>query len=226
MKVLANKENITSLELLEQINLFRGQENRKKLQHKDLLKIIRNEFDSEVSQGKISPRNYINRGREYVMYSLTLSQAKQVLIKESKYVRKAVIQYIEILENQVKQLNEQIRLEKRKKGIWVRNEETKAMASLIKYGNVPKERERIYYMNFSKIPKKITGFAWKKRDELTPEQLDLVHDIELVEYSKIIENILDQTPFTAIYNNVLEACKDYYINASVTYTSSNLLVSS
>lgn len=32
------------------------------------------------------------------MFILTLSQAKQVLVRESKYVRRAVIQYIEKLE--------------------------------------------------------------------------------------------------------------------------------
>ena len=46
MKVLENKNMITSLEILEQINIFRKQEgNRTELQHKDLLKIIRDEFE-------------------------------------------------------------------------------------------------------------------------------------------------------------------------------------
>lgn len=31
------------------------------------------------------------------MFILTLSQAKQVLVRESKYVRKAVIHYIEVM---------------------------------------------------------------------------------------------------------------------------------
>ena len=39
------KETITSLELVEQINLFREKEgNRAELKHYDLLKIIRDEF--------------------------------------------------------------------------------------------------------------------------------------------------------------------------------------
>ena len=33
MKVLANKETVTSLELLEQINIFRKQEGKSKLEH-------------------------------------------------------------------------------------------------------------------------------------------------------------------------------------------------
>ena len=40
------QEKITSLELLKQINLFRGQDgNRTQLKHSDLLKVIRDEFE-------------------------------------------------------------------------------------------------------------------------------------------------------------------------------------
>ena len=76
---LNNKESITSLELLEQINLFREQEeNRKELQHKDLLKIIRSEFDEEINEGNISPVEYEDKkGEKRPMFILTLSQSKQ-----------------------------------------------------------------------------------------------------------------------------------------------------
>ena len=98
---LNNKESITSLELLEQINLFREQEeNRKELQHKDLLKIIRSEFDEEIGVGKISQTSYTHQQnkQEYPMFILSLSEARQVLTRESKFVRKAVIKWIEMLE--------------------------------------------------------------------------------------------------------------------------------
>lgn len=58
---ILNKESITSLELLEQINIFREQENRTHLLHKDLLKVIRNEFDEEINEGKISPVKYLDK---------------------------------------------------------------------------------------------------------------------------------------------------------------------
>lgn len=96
------QEKITSLELLKQINLFRGQEgNRTQLKHSDLLKVIRDEFEEEMGLGKISYTLYKHpqNGQEYPMFELTLSQAKQVLVRESKFVRKAVIYYIEKLEN-------------------------------------------------------------------------------------------------------------------------------
>lgn len=98
-----NKDRITSLELLDQINIFRKQEgNRAELQHKDLLKIIRNEFEEEINEGKISLVEYKDKkGELRPMYILTYNQAKQVLLRESKFVRRAVIHYVERLEEEL-----------------------------------------------------------------------------------------------------------------------------
>ncbi|MBF0747152.1 phage antirepressor Ant, partial [Gemella sp. 19428wG2_WT2a] len=98
------KNKITTLELLEQINFFRKDiEGKAELLHKDLLKIVRNEFEEEIDEGKISPISYKDSlNRERPMFDLTLSQAKQVLVRESKAVRKAVIKYIEELEEKLK----------------------------------------------------------------------------------------------------------------------------
>lgn len=104
------KDTITSLELLEQINIFRKEEgNRATLQHYDLLKVIRDEFEEEIGLGEISLSSYKNsQNKEQPMFILTLNQAKQVLMRESKFVRKAVILYIEKLENQVMELQNKI----------------------------------------------------------------------------------------------------------------------
>ena len=40
MEALANKETVTSLELLEQINIFREQEGKSKLEHYQILRKI------------------------------------------------------------------------------------------------------------------------------------------------------------------------------------------
>lgn len=104
---ILNKDTITSLELLEQINFFREQEGKKKeLRHDNLLKIIRNEFDEEIHALKIQEMYQdveIGNGatRKSPFYILAYNQAKQVLMRESKYVRKAVIKYIEHLEKQL-----------------------------------------------------------------------------------------------------------------------------
>ena len=104
MNELMSKETITSKELLEQINIFRQQDGKSKLEHKTLLRTIRDEFEEEITEYKIVLSEYKDStGRKLPMYVLTLSQAKQVLVRESKFVRKAVIKYIEELEEQIKQ---------------------------------------------------------------------------------------------------------------------------
>lgn len=129
---LENKDKITSLELVKEINIFREEEykykqennllteaelNRGKfveLLHKTLLDIIRDEFDEEIAEQKILLSEYKdNSGRKLPMFILTLEQAKQLLIRESKYVRKAVIKYIEKLESEIKDLQSQISLKDR-----------------------------------------------------------------------------------------------------------------
>lgn len=98
-----NKDAIISLELVNQINLFRSKDgNKNELRHDNLLQIIRDEFSEEISLLKIQESKYKNiRGKEYPMFILTFSQAKQVLVRESKAVRKAVIKYLEELEKQL-----------------------------------------------------------------------------------------------------------------------------
>ncbi len=98
-----NKGMITSVELVKQINVFREEEGgRAELQHYDFIKIIKDEFDEEISLGNISESKYLNeRGREYDCFNLTLDQAKMLLMRESKIVRKAVVNYINKLEEQL-----------------------------------------------------------------------------------------------------------------------------
>lgn len=128
MQLLENKEMITSLELVKQINIFREEEYNYKIQnglelgkvearnghytellHQDLLNIIRDEFEEEIQARKISVLSYeaeVGNGakKELPMFELTLEQAKQVLIRESKYVRKAILEYIKKLEQLVMDL--------------------------------------------------------------------------------------------------------------------------
>jgi hypothetical protein len=125
MNELMDKNDMTSLELLEQINLFRKEEYKEKLKnntlteaekekgkftellHKSLLDIIRDEFSEEINERKILPVEYKDKkGEKRPMFILTLNQAKQVLLRESKYVRRAVIQYIEKLEQIIRELPE------------------------------------------------------------------------------------------------------------------------
>ena len=121
------KDTITSLELLEQINIFRKQEYEDKrirgtlteaeqrkgvyteLLHKSLLDVIRDEFEYEIGEQKILPSSYKNsQNKEQPMFILNINYAKQILMRESKYVRRAVILYLNKLENKIKELESQI----------------------------------------------------------------------------------------------------------------------
>ena len=102
MTQLTKKESMTSLELLKEINIFREKSgDRAELRHDTLLNIIRAEFEEEISSQELLESNYYSRGKEFPMFILTFGQAKQVLLRENKDVRKAVIKYIENLEQQL-----------------------------------------------------------------------------------------------------------------------------
>jgi hypothetical protein len=103
MKFLANKKTITSLDVVKQINIFRQADatrNKKNLRHDTLLAIIRDEFSEEIGLRFLmeTPYTHPQNGQTYPMFILTFNQAKQILLRESKIVRKAVIAYIEQLE--------------------------------------------------------------------------------------------------------------------------------
>lgn len=102
--VLIENNKISSLEVLKQINIFRKSEGKKtELAHNDLLKIIRNEFEEEIHEGKISQMFFdleIGNGakRKSPFFELTIAEAKQILVRESKFVRKSIIKLLEELE--------------------------------------------------------------------------------------------------------------------------------
>lgn len=101
MNLVKKEIGMTSLEVAKQINIFRAEEgDRAELRHSDLLNIIRDEFEDEIAERKISVGSYKDKNnQDRAMFELTLNQAKQILMRESKIVRKAMIKYIEELEN-------------------------------------------------------------------------------------------------------------------------------
>ena len=261
MELMENREMITSRELLKKINELREKEYEEKakagtlteseikrgkfseLRHKDLLKVIRNEFDEDFNgrkiylsedlnknneqklflvetkkdnEGKISPvkkriqKNKIlidkyldEKGERRNMYVLPLEKAKQVLMRESKFVRKAVIEYIDYSENQNRQLEELARLQARELSKVTRNIETLSLKALIEYGKVRKERQRIYYIHYSNLARDIAGIPKGiKRDELTQGQLGILQQVELIMTSVINECMAEHIPFVLMYQEV------------------------
>ena len=223
------------------------------LQHNDLLKIIRNEFDIQVGQGnfsqtsdefnlkidfqnilemlkgrlnfeetskdKIIPTSvegifistYIDDifvstykdsyDRDQIMFILTIDQAKQVLLRESKVVRKAVIQYLNLLEKRIRELE-------RKKGKITRKQETEAIKMLMEYGNIPKEKQRLYYMTYSKLPFVVLGMKKVSRDSLPADDLNLIKELERIIQMTILTSIIKGLDVKAIYQECKKACNE------------------
>lgn len=96
-----NKTKWTSVELVDVINHFRTLDGKKnKLLHKNLLALIQDEFSEEINGLNFQPVNFYTdkKGEQRPMYKLSNSQAKQILVRESKAVRRAVIKLLEYLE--------------------------------------------------------------------------------------------------------------------------------
>ncbi|BBM40086.1 hypothetical protein JCM16776_0299 [Leptotrichia shahii] len=166
-------------------------------------------LNEKIGKGKISSTSiieseYIDQwNRKQLMYILGLPQAKQVLMRESKFVRKAVIEYIDYLENQNRQLEELARLQARELSKVTRNIETLNLKALLEYGKVRKEKQRIYYIHYSNLARNIAGIPKGiKRDELTQGQLGILQQVELIMAAVINECMAENIPFVLMYQEV------------------------
>lgn len=146
MEKLVNKNTITSLELLEQINMFRKEEgNRAELRHDTLRDIIKDEFEEEVlSQNILEKSISSNGGRPIKIFELTTAQAKQVLVRESKFVRKKVIHYLEELENRLKIITYKPMSEAQKRNIEIRERYSKVKMVETLKGLIPLAKSETY----------------------------------------------------------------------------------
>lgn len=234
-----SKESINSKELLKQINIFREMEYKEKeanntlteaqkkrgrytkLKHKTLLGIIRNEFNIQVNEQNILPvENKIiptsvngifetsykdDKGELRPMFILTIDQAKQVLLRESKIVRRKVIEYLNLLEKRIRQLE-------RKKGITARKGETEAIKMLLEYGNIPKEKQHLYYMTYSKLPFVALGMKRAERDKLPADDLEEIKELENIIEKTILKGIVKKLDVKAIYKECKKACIDSLVD--------------
>jgi len=108
IKKTNNEKTFTSLFLVEQINEFRNLEgNRSMLLHKSLLTKIESEFAEEITEQKILPSKYKDKsGKENKMYELTYEQSLQLLMSESKAVRKGVIEVLKAQQKRIEELQQ------------------------------------------------------------------------------------------------------------------------
>lgn len=208
------KENITSLELLELINKFREEEgNKTRLEHSDLLKMIRKEFKKQIGAGKISPTSYIDIwNRKQPKFDLTLKQALRLLTKESVEVREKVFEYIEKLEKQNEQLKIMLLnrqnsewLLTRKQGKITRRKETDAIAELIPYAKSQgsKNADKLYIV-YSKLVNRLAGIENGTREMADIETLLYIKKLEDL-FSKVM---LERMSMDVFYKKIYEECKE------------------
>ena len=192
------------------------------LRHDKLLDIIRDELNIKIDLPKIMETlkekdrlnfepiyidgifvsTYIDKGnRQQPMFILTIDQAKQVLMRESKVVRKAVIQYLNLLEKRIRDLE-------RKKGKITRKQETDSIKMLMEYGNIPKEKQHLYYMTYSKLPFIVLGMKKVSRDTLPADDLNLIKELESIIQVTILTSIIKGLDVKAIYQECKKACSE------------------
>mgnify|MGYP000972881172 FL=1 len=208
-----SKESITSLELLELINKFRIEDgNKTKLEHKDLLKAIRNEFRKQIGEGKISPTSYKdNWNRNQPKFDLTLKQSLRLLTKESIEVREKVFDYIEKLEKQNQMLRQALWnrqnnewLLTRKQGKITRRKETDAIAVLIPYAKSQgsNNADRLYIV-YSRLVNRLAGVEDGTRETVDVETLLHIKKLEDL-FSKVIFESMEKQLF---YKDIYGKCK-------------------
>ena len=197
-----------------------------KLGHDTLLKIIKKEFNLKIDLENIfemlKEKEQLNfepmfidgifistykdsYDREQIMFILTIDQAKQVLLRESRIVRSKVIEYLNSLEKRIRQLE-------RKKGITARKGETEAIKRLLKYGDIPKEKHNLYYMTYSKLPFVVLGMKRVERDKLPADDLELIKELERIIQDTILTSIIDGLDVKAIYKECKKACIDSLVD--------------
>ena len=210
MEALANKETVTSLELLEQINIFREQEGKSKLEHYQILRKIRDEFTAD----KIFVSKYKDKtGKENDMYILTFNQSRQLATRESKKVRTAIFEYIEKLENAIIKLQEQKRNEARLLGKITRKLETDSIKGLMIYGKIEPRNQWKYYKHYTNLIYSAMGYNPKnkpRKEEMTQSELIILDKLESVVNMEINNNIALRIPFIMIYQNVKDKVDEVY----------------
>lgn len=248
LEKLENKEDktITSLELLDLINIFRQREYEFKkqnktltkseelkgscieLRHDTLLDIIRDEFEEEISLQKILGSTYTNsRGRKYLLFILEIEQAMQILSRESKFVRKAVIQKLKELQHRIRQLEEQISKENylklkivnaktQEESLYAMNEYQRECVEPLKIENKEMKPKANYYDKVLNSTGTMTVTVMAKDLGMSAVKLNSILQKEKVKY-KVGKILVLYAPYQALgYTDVRTSTKgDIEINTTV-----------
>ena len=229
---LIDNERVSSLQLLEIINKLRSEEYELKekldvlteaeikrgkfvkLEHRKLMNVIKDEFFDILGgmENKIhTPKEceYINEqnNQTYKYFQLTLSQAKQILIRESKYVRNKVIEYINKLEEEVYRLRYSNDSKKdfewfkvRENGKLVRRTITDRIQTLIPYARQQgsKNYDKLY-MTYSMLVNKLLGLKKGDRERVDINTLNYISQLEDVMQGVMYNEMEKGTHYKEIY---------------------------
>lgn len=222
---LKKKDSITSKELVEIINYFRKEENRKSmLEHYDLIKAIRKEFKDDLQVGNISDlqetqkistsnKGYIN----ITVIRLTLKQALRMLTKESIFVRRKVFEYIEYLEQENERLrrklenrNNQQWLDIRKHGTIIRKNETDVIKKLAEYAERQgSKNSRMIYVVYTKLVNGTVGIGSGMRNSVDITTLFKIAQLEAQVADLIIKSMESEIQYKEIYQKCKILCQMY-----------------
>ena len=107
-------------------------------------------------------------------------------------------------------INEQHKkwLSTRQQGKITRNQETNSIKMLMEYGNIPKEKQHLYYMTYSKLPFVVLGMKKVPRDSLPADDLEQIKELESIIQVTILTSIIKKLEVKAIYQECKKACID------------------
>ena len=193
MNELMNTENtqkFTSVYLTEQINIFRKEEGKSDLRHSDLIRKIELEFEDEINERKISSVNYLDKkGEKRKCYELDFEESLQLLMSESKKVRKQVVVKLKQLQSKpslpttyLQALEVLVKTEKEKQLLELKNENLETVldnllewVSIVKIANHNKVSELNFNWRLLKSKSKELGYKVKKAQSPRFDYQNLYH---------------------------------------------------
>jgi len=180
--------------------------------HSDVLDSLNNILEKGDFRSLIIPSFYQVKGqkRNYKEYLLTKDGFTLYMFNIQGY-NDFKMNYINKF-NRMEQalINEQHKkwLSTRQQGKITRKQETEAIKMLMEYGNIPKEKQRLYYMTYSKLPFIVLGMKKVSRDNLPADDLNLIKELENIIQMTILTSIIKGLEVKAIYQECKKACSE------------------
>lgn len=227
---LIDNERVSSLQLLKLINNLRSEEYELKeelgtltdteikrgkyveITHDRFIKVIKDEFEEDIIEEGVSflkTTPYINEqnNQTYYFYELNLEQARRVLIRESKFVRRRVIKYIHKLEEEIYKLRNANNSRKdfewfkvRENGKLVRRTITDRIQTLIPYARQQgsKNYDKLY-MTYSILVNKLLNLEKGDREKVDINTLNYITQLEDVMQGVMYNEMEKGTHYKEIY---------------------------